>query len=217
MSEHSASKPSRRAVATAFAAMITALAVIFTGVLGTTAQADPKPGSKPTLDSDVGKVISRVKGTSDKGHRVGGTFTPTEFAENASGLTVTGTLDLVVKGKGRPQRETVENVTFQVVDGGVKGIAGGGGAAGMAMAAGSGCNILNLVLGPLDLNVLGLEIHLDQVVLDIIAQPGAGNLLGNLLCQVAGLLDGTSLGGILGDALTQIVGILNNLLEQLGL
>ena len=51
--------------------------------------------------------------------------------------------------------------------------------------------MLNLVLGPLDLNLLGLEVHLDKVVLDIIAVTGAGNLLGNLLCAVAGLLDGT--------------------------
>ena len=46
------------------------------------------------------------------------------------------------------------------------------------------------MLGPLDLNLLGLEVHLDPVVLDIVAQPGPGNLLGNLLCAVAGLLDG---------------------------
>jgi hypothetical protein len=50
---------------------------------------------------------------------------------------------------------------------------------------------LNLVLGPLDLNLLGLEVHLNRVVLDIVARTGAGNLLGNLLCAVAGLLDGT--------------------------
>ena len=50
--------------------------------------------------------------------------------------------------------------------------------------------VLNLVLGPLDLNLLGLVVHLNQVVLDIIAVTGAGNLLGNLLCAVAGLLDG---------------------------
>ena len=73
------------------------------------------------------------------------------------------------------------------------------------------CDVLNLVLGPLDLNVLGLEIHLKQVVLDIIAVPGA--LLGDLLCAVAGLLSG----GILGNLLGQLVGILNDILEQLGL
>src|SRR5439155_4323479 len=51
------------------------------------------------------------------------------------------------------------------------------------------CEILHLELGPLDLNLLGVMIHLNQIVLDISAQPGPGNLLGNLLCSVAGLLD----------------------------
>jgi hypothetical protein len=45
---------------------------------------------------------------------------------------------------------------------------------------------------PLDLDVLGLQIDLSQIVLDITAEAGAGNLLGNLLCNVAGLLDDPS-------------------------
>ena len=75
------------------------------------------------------------------------------------------------------------------------------------------CDILHLNLGPLDLDLLGLVVHLDKVVLDIVAQSGAGNLLGNLLCSVAGLLDG-GLGGLLGqlsDLLNQILGILNGI------
>lgn len=62
-----------------------------------------------------------------------------------------------------------------------------------AMAAqAASCTILHLVLGPLDLNLLGLKVHLDRVVLDITADSGSGNLLGNLLCAVAHLLDNTS-------------------------
>ena len=55
----------------------------------------------------------------------------------------------------------------------------------LAQSAGS-CQILDLVLGPLDLDLLGLEVHLDQVHLNISASPGRGNLRGNLLCAVAG-------------------------------
>ena len=51
------------------------------------------------------------------------------------------------------------------------------------------CGILHLELGPLDLDLLGLVVHLDRIVLDISAEPGAGNLLGNLLCAIVGLLD----------------------------
>jgi hypothetical protein len=67
------------------------------------------------------------------------------------------------------------------------------------------CDILHLDLGPLNLDLLGLQINLSQIVLDIVAQSGAGNLLGNLLCAVVGLLD--SPGG-LADLLNQILGIL---------
>jgi hypothetical protein len=73
------------------------------------------------------------------------------------------------------------------------------------------CNVLNLVLGPLDLNLLGLVVHLNRVVLNITAVPGAGALLGNLLCAVAGLLDGAGLGGlnaILTNLLNALLGIL---------
>jgi hypothetical protein len=68
------------------------------------------------------------------------------------------------------------------------------------------CEILHLELGPLDLNLLGLVVHLDRVVLDISAQPGPGNLLGNLLCAIAGLLDNPGNG---------LVAQLNNLLRNL--
>jgi len=78
-------------------------------------------------------------------------------------------------------------------------------------AAQASCDILTLVLGPLHLDLLGLVIDLNQVVLTITAVAGAGNLLGNLLCAIAGLLDG-GLGGLLGDLLNQLIGLLNQLL-----
>ena len=78
-----------------------------------------------------------------------------------------------------------------------------------AIGASGTCDVLHLTLGPLDLNLLGLMVHLDRVVLDITAQQGPGNLLGNLLCAVAGLLDG-------GGALTGLAGLLNNILRILG-
>ena len=78
------------------------------------------------------------------------------------------------------------------------------------------CPILHLELGPLDLNLLGLRVQLNQVVLDVTAIPGPGNLLGNLLCAIAGLLDGVDLGGILGNLLQNLIDALIRLLEGLG-
>jgi hypothetical protein len=64
------------------------------------------------------------------------------------------------------------------------------------------CDILHLDLGPIALDILGLQVNLSRVILDITAQAGAGNLLGNLLCAVAGLLDNpTGLAKILNDIL----------------
>jgi hypothetical protein len=75
----------------------------------------------------------------------------------------------------------------------------------------AGCTILTLDLGPLHLDLLGLVIDLAPINLDITAVPGAGNLLGNLLCAIAGLLDGP------GAALNGIAALLNRLLTGLGL
>lgn len=77
----------------------------------------------------------------------------------------------------------------------------------LANTAGS-CPILHLDLGPLNLNLLGLKIHLNEVVLDITAQSGPGNLLGNLLCAIAHLLDNSATGGITA-LLNRILAALN--------
>jgi hypothetical protein len=70
------------------------------------------------------------------------------------------------------------------------------------------CEILHLELGPLDLDLLGLVVHLDQIVLDITAEQGGG-LLGDLLCSLADLLNGNA-------ALNAIARLLNNVLRILG-
>jgi hypothetical protein len=67
------------------------------------------------------------------------------------------------------------------------------------------CEILHLDLGPLSLDLLGLNIDLSRIVLDITAQSGAGNLLGNLLCAVANLLNNPS---GLANLLNRILAIL---------
>ena len=81
-----------------------------------------------------------------------------------------------------------------------------------AQSAGS-CQILDLVLGPLDLDLLGLQVHLDTVHLNITAQSGPGELVGNLLCAITNLLNG---GLPLNTVLGQIAALLNQLLAILG-
>ncbi len=76
------------------------------------------------------------------------------------------------------------------------------------LSASGSCQILDLVLGPLTLNLLGVVVTLNQVHLNITAQPGPGNLLGNLLCAVANLLN-------TGGPLQGITGLLNNIFRHL--
>jgi hypothetical protein len=73
------------------------------------------------------------------------------------------------------------------------------------------CDILHLVLGPLHLDLLGLVVDLNQVVLDITATTGSGDLLGNLLCAITGLLDAGALGQTLVNLLNQLIGVLAGL------
>jgi hypothetical protein len=85
-----------------------------------------------------------------------------------------------------------------------------------AIAPPVGCTILHLVLGPLQLNLLGLVLTIpDPVTIDLTAVPGGG-LLGDLLCAVANLLS-SGLGGLLGNlaGLTALVTALNNLFNAL--
>lgn len=81
---------------------------------------------------------------------------------------------------------------------------------GMRSSAALACPVLHLVLGPLNLNLLGLTVSLNQVVLDVNAVPGAGNLLGNLLCSVTNLLNTQS---ILGQELTGLLNIVQQLVN----
>jgi hypothetical protein len=78
-------------------------------------------------------------------------------------------------------------------------------------------NILHLSLGPVDLNLLGLQVGLDNcnngpVTVDITAQPGPGNLLGNLLGGVAHLLDNPSNPNAIANLLSRISNLLTGLL-----
>ena len=74
---------------------------------------------------------------------------------------------------------------------------------------GGACDILNLSLGPVNLNLLGLVVNLDNcnngpVTVDVTAVPGAGNLLGNLLCNLANLLNTPANGNAIANALNRV-------------
>lgn len=73
------------------------------------------------------------------------------------------------------------------------------------------CPVLTLNLGPLHLDLLGLVVDLSQVNLNITAQPGPGQLLGNLLCAVTNLLNNNAA----GTAVTNLLNHINSILAGL--
>ena len=113
--------------------------------------------------------------------------TVTDFANQGGDLVASGTAT-ITDLEGNEDTQAFEGVEVLQADG--------------------TCEILNLVLGPIHLDLLGLVIDLNQVVLNITAEQGSGNLLGNLLCAVAGLLDGPSPLGAIAGLLDRILSIL---------
>ena len=80
-----------------------------------------------------------------------------------------------------------------------------------APLAGEECPILNLELGEINLNLLGLNVDTSEICLDVTASDDTG-LLGGLLCDLSG--GGLDLGGILGE-LEGVVGGVDQFLDSL--
>lgn len=213
------------------AAVAAAALVVPAASIGSVAGAAPAhpgtPASAATstaASAPAGKIVAHVKGVTSNHRHVTGTFSAQQFSVENGRLMVTGVLSGVMTGKGKATHfRTTRTVPVQTVNGVPAAVPTTTGTAAAARTATDGstmvnaaaCQVLNLNLGPLDLNLLGLQVHLNQVVLNVVAQSGAGNLLGNLLCAVAGLLD-NSTGGILSGLLTQLTGLLNQILGALG-
>jgi hypothetical protein len=162
---------------------------------------------RPVLQSDFGKATSFVRGTFGRNGTVTGKFTPRRFENFGGQLWAVGRLRATLtRGNG----DVVGTATKFGVRLPVRRAEGAPVNRALLQPAPGDCQILNLVLGPLDLNLLGLKVHLDRVVLNIFATPGPGNLLGNLLCAIAGLLDE-------GGLLTEVRRILNAVLAILRL
>jgi hypothetical protein len=135
-----------------------------------------------------------ITGQAANGKRFSGTYTIDRFVSKGDKVFAVGTL----KGTLKHRRVTRKNVQIPVQSLGEA-------PAGTARSSQLACRILSLVLGPLDLNLLGLRVQLNQVNLLITAIPGGG-LLGDLLCGITNLLNPT---GLLGNTLAQV---LNSLL-----
>ena len=171
-----------------FATTASAAPVIARGSTATAAAPAAKQG---TLTSTVAGTFSNADGQG----KFAGTFTPTKFSVVNGVLEATGLVKGTMTDANGTTLGTVSQTATIPVDR-------------TAAPDAIGCNVLNLTLGPLNLNLLGLVVTLNQVHLTITAVPGAGNLLGNLLCAVANLLNGTGSLSAIAALLSQILALL---------
>lgn len=138
----------------------------------------------------AGGVAVPATGTTSKGGKFTGTFNIKQFSVVNNQIVAIGTLT-----------GTIQNGVGNVIGTVLKTIS-------LIVAfKGASCDILHLELGPLDLDLLGLVVHLDKIVLDIDADP-SGGLLGSLLCAVANLLN-------INGPLADIANLLNQILALL--
>ena len=143
----------------------------------------PLSAAKPDVSQTQLPLVGNVAG----GGTFAGTLNLTRFANVNGTVNAIGTVTGVLTNAAGQATSILQTVSLP-----------------LAAVTGT-CDILHLDLGPLSLNLLGLQVDLSRVVLDITAQSGAGNLLGNLLCAVANLLNNP---GGLAQLLNQILAAL---------
>ncbi|HET7272933.1 MAG TPA: hypothetical protein VFI90_17810 [Rubrobacter sp.] len=86
-----------------------------------------------------------------------------------------------------------------------------GSAAAGAVTTQATCPILDLDIGAIHLDLLGLVVNLAPIHLNVDAISGTGALLGNLLCALVGILDtapSAGLADVLNNLLTLLFGLL---------
>ena len=182
------------------ASAATAICVSAAGANAATTSPAPRSAAvsvaAPTLRQ--GRVRAPVTGTFKTRHGTGtfnGKFVPRHFKVVHGVLKATGRLkgkltDPGGKRVGRVGRTITTTVQTRAT---------------RATGVPAACGVLKLVLGPLRLRLLGLAVHLKRVHLTISAIRGAGQLLGNLLCTITGLLNS-------GGSLARIAALLNQVL-----
>ena len=142
----------------------------------------------------------------------------TSVSLTSTGLVASGTATAIIKGKTytAPFNNVPVDITLA-----------------QNQPVGATCPVLDLRLGPIHLNLLGLDVLTSAICLEITATQGGG-LLGDLLCSLgqglasglslnqalaaspdlSGLLDG--LQGLLNGALAQLANAILTLINQVG-
>lgn len=221
----SARYPIQRSTVTVKRNRLISLAVLV-AMLGVLAILPLTASAAPSSDNEGHNALRNipVTGSNAAGDQFTGRFSISSFVEQNGQLFAQGKLNGQVRDASGHPVQAVNNYDamfpVQSMDLGsyhyaagqahkVNGLASLSSSESRQIPIPTGCTILNLVLGPLQLNLLGLVVTIPTpVTVNITAVPGNGNLLGNLLCAVANLLNP-------GATLTQITAFLNALVALL--
>ena len=183
-----------------------ALAVPMTAGAQTTAHSTARAAAHPMAAHTTASSLNNIPmtGRARNGKAFTGKMTVSQFVTRGGATYAVGVLS------GRLGHRSIKPQAVEVPASVMQNPAGTATTAAVAPV----CQVLNLVLGPLHLNLLGLHVDLNQVLLNITAQSGAGQLLGNLLCGVSNLLNTQS---VAGGQLTGLLNIVQQLLGNAGL
>src|SRR4051794_18463624 len=145
-----------------------------------------------------GKVVGGRSSLASRGDRLAAKLAIVRFEARHGKLWAVGRLESRLAG-----RSFARTVRFRVS------------VAGLAQTAQipptpNACTILSLTLQPLDINLLGLRIRTSRIDVLIEGVRGPGNLLGNLLCGLTGILNPSTTGAQLNVA--QVAQVLNAVL-----
>ncbi len=189
-----------------------ALALVGAPAAGAAANGSSTPVNIPPL-----KTVT-VHGAAPSGKQFTGTYGIERFIARGSKVYSIGTLEGTLKGRHIVRYGVLMPATLN----------SGAGAARSAQA--STCTLLHLVLGPINLSLLGLNVNLGggnitpgqpaqlPITLNLTGTPGGG-LLGDLLCGLDNVVGGTGgLGGLLGQLSSSVSGLaaaLNSLVAAL--
>jgi hypothetical protein len=174
----------------AAAAVTSACALLLIGGAGTAAAQDTTPA--------FGKIVP-VTGEAKNGKQFVGTYTIKRFVHYDEQAFAVGTLRGELKNRSVVRRGVKMPVDIEAL--------GETAQLPPLPIPTQPCTILRLRIGPIFLDLLGLQIRTNTIRLRIVAVPGPGNLLGNLLCAIANLLNPSA-----GTPLAQQVQVLNALL-----
>ena len=164
--------------------------------------------SAQTAPARMTQVVP-LTGAAKDGKKFKGTYAIDRFTSKGGKLYSVGT----VKGKLGSKKVTKENVRLPATVANASAPAKASQIPPLPLPplpTGNACAILSLDLGPINLNVLGLVVRTNQIQLRIDAVQGPGNLLGNLLCGITGILNPS--GALANTPLGQLSQILNALL-----